>query len=91
MADKNSACIEKTSNSSPNESQRQIPFDAGKNFGWAESATAEESRIAEISTPPTWGGLVSRRVECLQVQFEGILSVMAIFTNRAFGKVEVPY
>lgn len=59
MADQNSACIEENPDCSPNESQRQIPFDAGKNLGWPESTTPEESRTSEVNPPATWGGLVS--------------------------------
>jgi len=58
VADQNSACIEENPDSSPNESERQIPFDAGKNIGWAESATPEESGSAEVNAPETWARLV---------------------------------
>ena len=61
MADQNSACTEKHPGSSPNESQRQIPFDAGKNIGGARSATAEESGTVKVNPSPTWGDLVRRR------------------------------
>ena len=57
MADENSAFTEKNPGSGPNEVQWQIPFDARKSIGWAQSATEEESGTAKVSPPQTWGGL----------------------------------
>jgi hypothetical protein len=70
--DQNSACTEENPDSSSDEVQRQIPFNAATNDGWAESATPEESRTAEVSSPPPRGDLARRR---------GILSVMGIFQH----------
>ena len=43
----------------PNEVQWQVPFDAGKSIGWAQSTKEKESGTAEVNPPPTWGDLVS--------------------------------
>jgi hypothetical protein len=60
MADPDSPHTEEDSDGGPNESQWQIPFDAAASVGWAESTTEKESRTAEVSSPPTWGGLMLR-------------------------------
>jgi hypothetical protein len=61
VADQNSAYTEENPDGSPNESQRQIPFDADKNIGWPESTTPEESRTSEVNSPSTWDNLVRAR------------------------------
>jgi hypothetical protein len=37
---------------------RQIPFDAGKSIGWAESATKKESATSKVNPSPSWDDLV---------------------------------
>ena len=58
MAEHDSTHTEEYSDSGPNESERQVPFDARKSIGWAQSATPEESRTAEVNSPEAWGDLV---------------------------------
>jgi hypothetical protein len=53
VADQNFAFTEKDPGRHPNEVQWQIPFDAGKNIGWTQSATPEESGTAEDNPPAT--------------------------------------
>ena len=60
MADQDSPHTEENSDTGPNESQWQIPFDAAANDGWAEHATEKESGTAEVNPPATWGGLETR-------------------------------
>jgi hypothetical protein len=78
MADQNSASTEENPDRSSEEIQRQIPFDAATNDGWAESATAKESGASEVNPPPTWDELVShgRASSCGH-----LLGNFNIFTN----------
>ena len=57
MADQDSSYPEEHSDSSPNECQRQVPFDARRNTGGAESTTSEASGTVEVNAPSTWGDL----------------------------------
>ena len=57
MEDQDSPGTEEDSDYGPNEGQREIPFNASKSVGWAESATEKESGTSKINPAPPWGGL----------------------------------
>ena len=60
MAYQNLAFTEKDPSSGPYEGHGQIPFDARKSTGWAQSATPEESGTSEVSPSQAWSDLVDR-------------------------------
>jgi hypothetical protein len=59
MADQDFPASEEHSDSSPDDSQWQIPFDAAAGVGRAESAAPEESGTAEVNAPAASDGLRS--------------------------------
>jgi hypothetical protein len=61
VADQDSTGTEENPGSSPDEIPRQIPFDARKNIGWAQSATEKESATSKVNPSPSWDDLVRRR------------------------------
>ena len=61
MEDQDSPGTEEDSDYGPNEGQREIPFNASKSVGWAESATEKKSGTSKVNHPPTGDGLDAGR------------------------------